>query len=169
MIRVVGFDPGPTFTGVACLGIGAGRGTWLEADKVYSTLKAIDGWLTRCKPHLVAVERPIWLGRRSGACGAPLLDTGIIAGGIAWLAEARGFSVVVLSANQWRGVLCRRAAVKDRVVAEALARFVALPTSSNEHERDAMGLALVASWTTAGRVARSVYAEQAAARRGALR
>lgn len=144
--RVLGLDPGSTFTGWAVLREGETRRqkpTFLRGGRVAN--EGLWDLLRDCeRDTLIAIESPA--GHIfSPARGAQLLATKGVASEIAGAAKALGFKVWEKPCAHVRKVLCQRATAGDRVVKTALPVFVdGLPKRSNSHVRDAIAVAAVA-------------------------
>jgi Holliday junction resolvasome RuvABC endonuclease subunit len=102
------------------------------------------------QPAVVAVEVPDGFVHAKYR-GPTLLATARVAGGLAWLAEGETLRVIELPAAAWRQTLVGRPHAKDAVIKLAVERLVTgLPARTNVHVRDALGLAIVASWILRG-------------------
>lgn len=161
---VIAFDPGSVHVGWALVTGEGGRVRFVEggkAEATYASCNAVLDFATAASgytgvPVIAAVETPsgaVWETFR----GKTLLQTSAVAGGLAWLATSRGLPVHVLSGQSVRATLLGKAgrpggrgAKKgdlDRVIKEALPGFVINhPARTNDHVRDAMAIAIVASW-----------------------
>lgn len=148
---VMGFDPGPHKTAAALIAVpqGAGIPIFVKWYHVPSNPKAIAALLEGHLLDLVVVERVyLWDGRTNNS----IRDTCEISGAIGWMAEHRNIETIRYGVTEWRRRLVtgkkRTGTANDKMVELALrAHFPDLP-KSNDHLRDALGIALVGSWST---------------------
>lgn len=156
MTRVLGIDPGATI-GVAMLDVGSARASLVACAKwddgndeslVETALRAI----VHGGPEIVAIERvsAVHGAARMGSSYAEgLARCNWIGGLLAGLAHARGKRVVTCSAAEWRSALCTSRVASDGEVKQMVRiRVPNWPAKSNEHERDAAGVALWAGLET---------------------
>ena len=148
---VIGIDPGsshPAFgvveDGKRAIAFGMLR-LGEEADHFAALLIAH-------RPDLVAIEKvlrvhPVMRNGKPGISTTQTLalyNTGYVAGGLEQVARARGIKVVTFAAEEWRKAIVGNAkadnATIDRALRLRLAGFPA-PLKSNNHERDALGVA----------------------------
>jgi hypothetical protein len=85
---------------------------------------------------LLCVETPSAVYRR--AAGKPLLGTAFHAG----LCFAQAEYGIAIHAEDWRQWLTGKRTASNREIHDALLRHVALPKRTNNHQRDAVGIAL---------------------------
>jgi Holliday junction resolvasome RuvABC endonuclease subunit len=106
---------------------------------------ALEALIRSTRPDLVAFERPAGYAY-DAARVKHLLAAAEIAGALADRAR-RHVEVVEYTATEWRGALCSRASATNPQV-ETMVRLRVTgwpaPRKSNEHERDAAGVALYA-------------------------
>jgi Holliday junction resolvasome RuvABC endonuclease subunit len=147
---IVAFDPGPKTIGWASV---EGRGpsvAYRAGGMLASRRDAARALLEEHRPAAVAVEVPDGFVHAKYR-GPTLLATARVAGGLSWLAEGEGLLVVELPAAAWRQTLVQRPHAKDAVIKLAVERLVTgLPARTCVHVRDALGLAVVASWILRG-------------------
>lgn len=151
-LRVLGVDPGPALTGLALLEFDAldPRPQLIEGDHVKSFPAFIERWVIGHGVDVVAIEQPEGFGNiRFNP--QPVIDTARIAGGIEWLALAKGIDVVCLTARAWRGELCRKPSASDAMVTAAVVDLIREMASGNTHVRDAAGAAAVVGFRALGR------------------
>lgn len=164
----LGLDPGPTKTAWSLIEMGpngmahyVGSGMLLSTDPDAFRAKLAGAASVGA---LVAVELPTALHPRAGADPAnlfarskQLLATMKVGASIATEARSAGLEVVELSAGQWRHALTGKNNASNPLIERAVRMFTTgFPTKSNEHVRDALGLAIVAARTgrrQTGRVA----------------
>ncbi len=91
----------------------------------------------------VGVEVPVFL-YRGGSVGSALLSTGATAGAcIGWVSGHPSVSKCVgVSPEEWRKWLTGKRNPSDAVIKQALESRLVLPRRTNEHVRDALGVAL---------------------------
>ena len=78
---------------------------------------------------------------------AALFETSHVAGLLEGIAYARGLPALCIPAATWRNTITGTPSPSDAQVADAVPRFVdGIAKRTNAHERDALGLALVAGW-----------------------
>lgn len=156
---VLGFDPGAVRLGWAALDLGGETPRHVESGTIAVDLAAGDAGLdalrcavgallARLGPGLVAVERiaAVHGHPRMGAAYASGLVLGAEVGGeVAGLAAAQGFAVRTVTREAARAFLGLPSGATDAAVAvEVRARVGGWPARSNEHERDAAAVALLA-------------------------
>lgn len=148
---VMGFDPGPHKTAAALIAVpaGAGKPLFVKWYHVPSSPQAIAALLEAHLLDLAVVERVyLWDGRTNNS----IRDTCEISGAIGWMAEHRNIETMRYGVSEWRRRLIstKRGAgtPNDKMVELALrAHFPDLP-KSNDHLRDALGIALVGSMSS---------------------
>ncbi|WP_394849608.1 hypothetical protein LZC95_19425 [Pendulispora brunnea] len=147
---IAAFDPGPRWTGFACVTMHGGAGrpvrfVYREGRKMESTPEQIN-WCFALGVDLVAVESVDGVPYED-VRAAKLMETNGVARAIEWLALGRGLPVERLSARAWRSPLCGRGNASDDQIARVVALHIReLPRRTNVHVRDALGLAVVAGW-----------------------
>lgn len=145
-MRAIGIDPGAE-TGIAVMELRPGaRFRWLDHVRLNPKAPAlhlallINIWT----PDVVAVEVPsgyVFEHQR----GKDLLATGVLAGELIDRARTSGVEVVRASASTWRKALTGKGNAGDDLVRTALERRTDnMPKRSNEHARDAAGVAAYA-------------------------
>ena len=150
--RVLGVDPGPTFTGWALLDFTiAASPVWVMGGTCDNEIGALLDLLSPnplrpdMRPDLVCVERP--RAMHNPMANVQLMATAWAGGVIVGHAEARGFRVCELGQNEWRVALVGRSKrgdnVDHKVKAALLAHVRQLPNRSTVHARDAAGVALI--------------------------
>ncbi len=144
----IGFDPGPTWCGVASASLWGARLHFEWGERIRSHEPDVAAAIARVSTSaLVAVETPEGFVHQH-ARGAQLLRTAAIAGSIATLARATGRAVLPLSAQAVRRALCGRGVrgtPGDAHVKRALSVLVVgMPARSSTHVRDALAAAVVA-------------------------
>lgn len=161
-MRILGFDPGPTWVGWAlidCSNPSAPK--WVRAGKVPALECA--RLLAEMAPgelDLVGVEVPSHASFPSGhgdpggvvkrlrSLSSELIATALIAGRIIGMAEGQ-YSTSAITAQVWRQRLTSKVNASDATIKTTLAYVLrGMPTRSNAHERDAAGVAL-AAWKEA--------------------
>lgn len=154
-VRVLGIDPGKRI-GVALLDVGARQavqvalGEWLgDTDEdLVSTRLLLGTWLRTHNPDLVAVERVVHVhgsSRMGSSYAEGLAWSNWVGGELAGLARALGAQVVTIAAGSWRAGLAGSRTASDAQIARAIRlRVPSWPMKSNEHQRDAAGVALAA-------------------------
>lgn len=148
--RVIAFDPGPTTCGYAIAehGRDAGNRVRFLAGGEVSSDAAMLGQTLGCGAGVdaVCVETPAGYVYEKFR-GPTLIETARVAERIAILAGVRGTRVVQMSAAQWRKALCSKANADDKRIKRAVQMVTTdLPSRTNEHLRDALGLAIVVLW-----------------------
>jgi len=161
-MNLLAIDPGEKACGFAIVRLEGPRTRWLGGGKIDATRAGFQNLLngallTRCLGADVVALEDVSGFIHEPFRGPHLLATAKVLGGIAWECEREGLRVVELTARAWRKTLCGKANASDGVIADAVrANVVDMPTSSNEHVRDALGLAIVAGWVARGQAGRSV-------------
>lgn len=164
-LTVVAFDPGPTECGWAIVQAGAaamrGMVAFVEGGKVDSKMAELLAVVRRAVrgevQPLVALEAPSGFifesgskrGEGHGAIGKQLLATAMVAGEIKGLVRTPGrdLPLVAVNAATWRRAVCGRNNADNHLVEAAVSRLtIGLPKRTNNHLRDAVGLAIFASW-----------------------
>jgi Holliday junction resolvasome RuvABC endonuclease subunit len=98
-----------------------------------------------------AVERTYFAPKMAMAMG-PILQTSEWAGVFRGHLEGRRIPVQCIRSTEWRNALLRAPCASNADIARAVKVFaIGLPKRSNEHERDAVGLSIVASWNVGNR------------------
>ncbi len=145
-VYVLGIDPGPTRCGWAFASREGGRFIYRGGGLVASTVAALDALLAAHPSGLVGlevVEGYAFAQARSSALVATSAVAGILEG------LAKGRQLVKLSAASWRRIVLGLRSPTDAQIKEVVGRLVdGLPTRTNAHVRDALGVAIAASWTT---------------------
>lgn len=160
---VLGVDPGPTWMGWCMLDIRYDPGirtTFVTGGHAPCDYEAFRHVLTEAqviannasKELAMAVERP--RGYAFQPARVPmLLDTANAAGGMVWLARARGLRFVELTAQQVRKHLAGKATADDDAVKVMVERNVfGAATARNDHVRDAIAVGLLGGWSLVGQV-----------------
>ena len=135
-------DPGPTKCGWAVLD----DKTYMFSGMFASTPEAIITFFkldaSELGIHRCLIEKPV-VGRRQAA--KLIHETGIVTGFICGLGYGMGFRFGHVRAMDWRKQLCGTHTASDKLIKECVEAVVLkLPAKTNEHTRDAMGLALYA-------------------------
>ena len=142
----MGIDPSPSGPrGVACCQVGSGgqRGPTARIHVPRNLERRLDGCL-------LCVETPSAVFRK--AAGKLLLGTAFQAG----LSLAQARYGIAIHAEDWRQWLTGKRTASNREIHDALLRHVALPKRTNNHQRDAVGIALYglhlmgATWALTG-------------------
>lgn len=164
---LLAIDPGSKRAGYARVKVEplGQRCHFLDAGMMPSTRDALLGYLAEHAVDAGAVERPAGFAFELSRVGA-LLETSYAAGLMSGVLQAHaqetgrvgeyktGVPVLELSAQVWRRELCgshreraeKRGSAGDAEVRRFVEHFVrGLPKRTNEHVRDALGLALVAA------------------------
>lgn len=149
---VLAFDPGPTSTGfavVATVAVGnVRRHTYVDGGQCSSTPEGFAAVLEAFPGVRVAIEQVAGYAYEQ-ARSAQLIATARVGGLLEGLARSDGRAVQTIAAGQWRKSLCGRSSADDATIKRAVGVFVVgLPKRTNVHVRDALGLAVVASWVT---------------------
>lgn len=145
-MNVLGIDPGSAHVGVAVVGFDeCGNASWLHADEVRPEQVTRDWLATLCHSFQigrVAVELP-----KPRAVGAlrQLVATAECAGYVRGLADSLSLDPLRLTSYEWRKRLCGNSNAKGNLIRFALEEHLEVPRS-NDHKRDAAGVALVAGW-----------------------
>jgi hypothetical protein len=153
-IRVVAFDPGPVWCGFAIAELSAayrGMVRYGDGGRCQSTMEAVRHVLEAALPPpnsaarlIVAVEQPEGFIHQH-ARGPQILETARVGGEIGRQAELLGLEVARLPASRWRHALVAKNNASDALIKRACQMFViGLPVRTNNHVRDALGLAIVA-------------------------
>lgn len=164
MTRLLAVDPGPSSCGWALVERHGAKVRYLQSGTVAPALHAFDNLANVFEETYgeavpdVAVEEPTGFVFQAFR-GPTLLATAAVAGGIAWWGESLGMGVHRMSSEVVRATLIGKTRMRgkelrgdrDKLVKLALAGVVlGLPAKSNVHVRDALALAVVASWRLAG-------------------
>lgn len=155
-MRVLGIDTG-VHTGVAVLDVGARQATFVTAATWQSRdleRYALDllfgprGLAMAFRPDMIAIEHieRVHGSKRMGSKYADgLVGANELAGLLRGIALARGVRVERCTAGRWRAALCGSKCASDAAIAQMVkVRVVGWPKVSNEHQRDAAGVALFA-------------------------
>lgn len=163
MTIILAVDPGEKACGYAAVAIEGPKVRFVDAGDFEAELGAFAHVLDRLtvsgleRDLVVAVEQPAGF-IHDPFRGPALLATASCAGGVAWVAESRGLTVVRLAATEVRRMLLGKTRLgsksqkgdMDRMIAMVLPGVVVdMPKRSNVHVRDALALAVAASWTLA--------------------
>ena len=152
---IVGFDPGSTRSGYGVIDVGGTEAqpvmTFLAMGDVESTGSAIDAFFARCDPFNTAAGKIVGVEKTEGVVYG-LKGAGIVPNLISCAradaticenARHRGVQVVELTAKRWRQCVCGKNNANDGEVKVCVSRLIrGLPTRSNVHERDALGVAI---------------------------
>jgi len=140
-LRLLGIDPGTKESGVADIEFDGSRFhfVWtgrIPNDKVHLRISSA---------HLVALEAPGGSMFGGGARSANIIRTSYWAGWFACIATERGCRIVEATANEWRKAVVGRANAKNALIAKKVVPLISgWPTRSNNHQRDAAGMAVYA-------------------------
>lgn len=150
-MRILGIDPGTAKTGLAVVEVGTdGNGVWIESTTVAPN-ELNPSLFTDYKVNkdisVVAIESP---EGHNGPAIKYLAPTAQLAGECGGMCRVLGMHILYVKPREWRKVLCGRGNPTDASIAEALGVAMDLPKRSNEHTRDAAGLALVVGWSYVG-------------------
>lgn len=164
---VLAVDPGPSNSGFAILEVMSGPGvrvTFKDGGHVPSSHEGFTAWLTRARffaaqdavfiPCSVAVAIETPAGFAFGPGRVPmLLATGLVAGGMDWVARHLGHRTVVATAQQVRKALCGKANADDAVVkATVRGQVFGAPERCNDHVNDALAMGVFGAWVMVGQV-----------------
>ena len=149
---ILAIDPGTLRHGWALVqSTDRGRVTYVGSG--HDDAATVDDRIRTAGASLVAIERPAFIPAKAMA-GQALLETAEWAGVFRGACIAGGVPVAMMTAAAWRLALCRTNHPSDATVKRAVSVFVdGLPKRTNCHERDAMGLAIVAAWNRTRKVA----------------
>jgi Holliday junction resolvasome RuvABC endonuclease subunit len=146
-VRILAFDPGPSTSGWALVGCyRIPRVDWVDGGTCLSTVSSVRELIAKYAPDLVAVERieGISYDRKRDR---KLFETSDAAGRMAAACEVSDVETVRLAAETWRHMLCGNGRMQDKQIARVLKTLTnRMPTRSNVHIRDALGLAIAAFW-----------------------
>lgn len=157
-VLILGIDPGPTEIGYAVIRFDTAtrRGSYVDAGKLAVDARTCDELFGIVKVHVidaVGVELPSQLHanekiHRSALVSRAnqLLATMKVQQRIVGWLNSFGFDdVCEVAASDWRRGIVGRSSASDAAIKAAIVRQVAgWPKRSNEHERDAAGVALAA-------------------------
>lgn len=146
----IGFDPGPRRTAWAIASTWRNAHSFEDWGVVDSTPADINDLLqsfcmTDPTMEPIVVVEQIFITPHGNHNA--IRDTCQVAGGIAWAAETLGLKVTLATSTKWRRVVCfghkGQATPGDKEVAIALHTIYgkSLPKKSNDHLRDALGVA----------------------------
>lgn len=142
-ITIIGFDPGPTETGVAVIRSVRGRAQFLAAMNVQSTAREFIDLEKQYCPDVVAIESVVGYAYEQQR-SAGLIATSRIAGLLNGLFGH--LHITEMPAKSWRKVICGRGNADDDDVKNCLPIWVSdMPVRTNVHMRDALGVAAVAA------------------------
>jgi Holliday junction resolvasome RuvABC endonuclease subunit len=149
MTLVLGIDPGPTNNGYAVLDFAIPTAPVWHHGGVTANIEGVLEWLSQegepLRPRLVFVEQARAL--HNPMANVQAMATAWAGGCVYGLAKARGYDVRALGVNEWRQALVghsRRGDDVDGKVKAFLSTFVRqFPARSNNHSRDAAGVACV--------------------------
>jgi len=166
MTLALGIDPGAT-TAWALLEVGAARASFVSKGSTTAgvAICALEQIMRDHRP-LVAIERVVNVhgsARMGSSYAEGLVHAAWIGGELAGIAHVIGCRVETVQAGVWRQALCTSRVASDGEVKQMVRlRVPDWPPKSNEHERDAAGVALWAGLETW----RSMMDAAPAARRG---
>lgn len=157
VLRVLAVDTGPTSCGWAVLESGRdalGLARFVECGECASDKGALTDLVLATSPHFVAVETPAQVFPSSPkvmlARSKQVVATSRVAERLANIANAYAKPAIPRTVGEWRRALCGkgvRGTPNDAAVARVLPLYVVnRPARSNVHERDALGLGVVALW-----------------------
>lgn len=140
----LGFDPGPRHTYWARVMVMPGGFKYITGGRIFSDVGSVALVLAKSDPKMIGIEE---VGNFvKPAARIQLKDTSKVVGIIEGVAGAMGYKTMLISANgpaSWRKVLTGKATAGDLLVGEAIAAVPDFPQRSNNHLRDATGIALV--------------------------
>lgn len=155
---ILGIDPGPTEIGYAVLRRDAAtrRGSYVDAGKLTVDARTHGELFGIVKVHAigaVGVELPGRLHANEKISRSALVSRSnqllatmkVQQRLVGWLNGFGFFDVHEVTASEWRRGIVGRPSASDAMIKAAIVRQVAgWPSRSNEHERDAAGVALAA-------------------------
>lgn len=160
---ILAFDPGTNSTGWAVVDVRGGRSlslpittTFFDAGNIPSEPDAIEAVIGTTSGAIIAIEKLeggafVNPSRGAQALVSNLLASSNVAGMIRGLAYAHRRTIVEMSAKAWRKLVCGNGSATDPMIKSAVMRLVhGLPTRTNVHIRDAVGLGLGAGWHLGG-------------------
>lgn len=137
---ILAFDAGPRKTGWSLVSMGP-TPIVLSVGEVASHPEDLAALVAETAPAHVGIE--VIKGYAfAQARTAMLMATSEVAGIIQGLAFAAKCGMTFFSAREWRAIIVGVPAPSDAEVAAALAGLVVLPSRTNAHHRDAVGVAL---------------------------
>lgn len=145
----MGIDPSPSGPRGAAGALVPAQGA-VPVVQIYATSGRAGSPIPGLAGALLCVETPSAVYRR--AAGKPLLGTAFHAG----LSFAQARYGIAIHAEDWRQWLTGKRTASNREIHDALLRHVALPRRTNNHQRDAVGIALYglhlmgATWALTG-------------------
>jgi Holliday junction resolvasome RuvABC endonuclease subunit len=156
MTTLLAIDPGPSRSYWALVEVGA-RPRYVDSGWCESTLEDVDRLFRSREVDHIALEQVAGYAYEAKRT-AQLIATSRVEGMIGAGAYSFRVPLVEVAASTWRKALCGKGNADGHAIARALATWVVgMPTRTNEHVRDALGLAVVAC--------RPLVAEAQAARR----
>lgn len=147
-LRIVGYDPGPTRVAFAELEVSwPQRPNWVRHGILGTKETPCTSEMLRRHVHELAPGTIIAIEKPSGyihehARGAQLLETANVAGQIKAFALDTFHAVFEFSAEQWRRHVCSNGHASNEQIASTLRVLIAGVPVSNNHHRDAAGIAL---------------------------
>lgn len=166
---ILAFDPGSTSTGWCAIDTRGGEGlpitsTFLDKGEIPSTEGEISLLIRAQLPDVVAIEKlegfAFGAGKGPGVVAA-LVASSRIAGLIRGVAWAEGPATVEMTAREWRKLVLGQPSATDERIAKVIPTLVhGWPSRSNQHTRDAGGLALGVAWVLNGKGPKGVAAQQ---------
>lgn len=149
-IRVLGFDPGSKQCGWSLADCTGPRPIYLDGGECAATWEETGDIMSRCAPTMIAIESIVIYGAsddRHTFRMKALAETAYVAGLIHGAARSRALWVTELAARDWRKRLIGSPHSTDARIKSTLQVLVAnLPKRTNEHVRDALGLAIAAGF-----------------------
>lgn len=140
----LGFDPGPRHTYWARVVVRSNGCKYITGGRIYSDVGSIALVLAKADPRMIGIEE---VGNFiKPEAKIQLKDTAKVVGLIEGVAGAMGYKSMLIPANgsvSWRKVLTGNANAGDLLVGETVIATENFPQRSNNHLRDATGIALV--------------------------
>lgn len=140
---ILGIDPGPTTCGVAWIDLDRYDARLIDKGKIDSTPDAIVGAIGKHGPLLVlALEQPAGYAY-SLERSRDLIETARVGGVIAGIAGSLRIEIDTATASEWRRAIVGKGNASDKLIGQVIPRQIkGWPSRSNNHERDAAGVAL---------------------------
>jgi Holliday junction resolvasome RuvABC endonuclease subunit len=140
----LGFDPGPRNTYWARVLVTPAGCKYISGGRIYSDVGSIALVLAKSDPKMIGIEEVGNFVKPEAKI--QLKDTAKVVGLIEGVAGAMGYKSMLIAANgpsSWRKVLTGNANAGDLLVGEAVVATPNFPPRSNNHLRDATGIAMV--------------------------
>ena len=140
----LGLDPGPRHTYWARVSVTPAGARFIAGGRIYSDVGSVALVLAKSDPKMIGIEEVGNFIKTEAKI--QLKDTAKVVGLIEGVAGAMGYRTMLIQANGpagWRKVLTGKGTAGDLLVGEAVTRTAGFPERSNNHLRDATGIALV--------------------------